>query len=599
MPNLDKVFNKFFPQSQTGSKGKFLLKMAWTVEILVAVIGICIAIIVVMQAQGTKDLDDLASRAVNLSDLTFGGIFFIVAIVELTKIPLATAVYYSVRIYWKIIFLISLLLVNVSTFETIVTGFERINRERTKIIDRKIVKYHSISTQINLINENTEVKAFDSDINKLREERAKINSAISEISLDGITRKQAILDQGSNQSSIDQLKEEIKSISETIKRLEEANSLLPSQIKKVGILGNNKKEIAAQIQTNKETINRSVAERETKEIQLKAITKKQGQSADGQIKLIETETKSKLKPLEDDLKNISSQINALEERKQGYALDDEAKDQKLRDLGDQKIQLITNEEGTGIDDLAPDSQVYRVATWLKGYFTIDYNDEINKINEQIFKLEKQKVKAITEKGWFDKFFSFFNKNSSLDNEAIDRQIANLKEKIIEFENKALKADTNISESVYADIPQGAITAAFWLWFGVLSFIISVTGTMLAFASLVLLDPRLHIIRNKRTANWRGLSIRISKFFVLCNKYIWGKIKRFRDPNIKTVEKEVEKIVEKEVIVEKFMGEKIVYEKVEVPKEVVRKEIVYVPLPTDDNELIKKGPFTNPEYDKKK
>ena len=599
MPNLDKVFNKFFPQSQTGSKGKFLLKMAWTVEILVAVIGICIAIIVVMQAQGTKDLDDLASRAVNLSDLTFGGIFFIVAIVELTKIPLATAVYYSVRIYWKIIFLIGLLLVNVSTFETIVTGFERINRERTKIIDRKIVKYHSISTQINLINENTEVKAFDSDINKLREERAKINSAISEITLDGITRKQAILDQGSNQSSIDQLKEEIKSISETIKRLEEANSLLPSQIKKVGILGNNKKEIAAQIQTNKETINRSVAERETKEIQLKAITKKQGQSADGQIKLIETETKSKLKPLEDDLKNISSQINALEERKQGYALDDEAKDQKLRDLGDQKIQLITNEEGTGIDDLAPDSQVYRVATWLKGYFTIDYNDEINKINEQIFKLEKQKVKAITEKGWFDKFFSFFNKNSSLDNEAIDRQIANLKEKIIEFENKALKADTNISESVYADIPQGAITAAFWLWFGVLSFIISVTGTMLAFASLVLLDPRLHIIRNKRTANWRGLSIRISKFFVLCNKYIWGKIKRFKDPNIKTVEKEVEKIVEKEVIVEKFMGEKIVYEKVEVPKEVVRKEIVYVPLPTDDNELIKKGPFTNPEYDKKK
>ena len=599
MPNLDKVFNKFFPQSQTGSKGKFLLKMAWTVEILVAVIGICIAIIVVMQAQGTKDLDDLASRAVNLSDLTFGGIFFIVAIVELTKIPLATAVYYSVRIYWKIIFLISLLLVNVSTFETIVTGFERINRERTKIIDRKIVKYHSISTQINLINENTEVKAFDSDINKLREERAKINSAISEISLDGITRKQAILDQGSNQSSIDQLKEEIKSISETIKRLEEANSLLPSQIKKVGILGNNKKEIAAQIQTNKETINRSVAERETKEIQLKAITKKQGQSADGQIKLIETETKSKLKPLEDDLKNISSQINALEERKQGYALDDEAKDQKLRDLGDQKIQLITNEEGTGIDDLAPDSQVYRVATWLKGYFTIDYNDEINKINEQIFKLEKQKVKAITEKGWFDKFFSFFNKNSSLDNEAIDRQIANLKGKIIEFENKALKADTNISESVYADIPQGAITAAFWLWFGVLSFIISVTGTMLAFASLVLLDPRLHIIRNKRTANWRGLSIRISKFFVLFNKYIWGKIKRFRDPNIKTVEKEVEKIVEKEVIVEKFMGEKIVYEKVEVPKEVVRKEIVYVPLPTDDNELIKKGPFTTPEYDKKK
>ena len=83
------------------------------------------------------------------------------------------------------------------------------------------------------------------------------------------------------------------------------------------------------------------------------------------------------------------------------------------------------------------------------------------------------------------------------------------------------------------------------------------------------------------------------------KYIWGKIKRFRDPNIKIVEKEVEKIVEKKVEVEKFVGEKIVYEKVEVPKEVIRKEIVYVPLPTDDNELLKKGPFTAPDYDKKK
>ena len=599
MPNLDKVFNKFFPQSQTGSKGKFLLKMAWTVEILVAVIGICIAIIVVMQAQGTKNLDDLAGRAVNLSDLTFGGIFFIVAIVELTKIPLATAVYYSVRIYWKIIFLIGLLLVNVSTFETIVTGFERINRERTKIIDKKIVKYHSISTQIEQLNENTEVKAFDSDINKLREERSKINLAISGISLDGVKRKQAVLDQGSNQSSIDQLKEEIKSISETIKRLEEANSLLPSQVKKVGILGNNKKEIAAQIQANKETIIRNIAERKTKESQLKVMNVKQGQSADGQIKLIDTETKSKLKPLEDDLKNITAQINILEERKQGYALDDEAKDKKLRYLKDQKIELITNENGDGIDDLAPDSQVYRVATWLKGYFLIDYNDEVNKINEQIFKLEKQKVKTITEIGWFDKFFSFFNKNSNLDNEAIDKQISNLEAKIIEFEKKAVKAETNISESVYADLPQGAITAAFWLWFGVLSFIISVTGTMLAFASLVLLDPRLHIIRNKRTANLRGLSIRISKFFVLINKYLWGKIKRFRDPNVKIVEKEV--VVEKEVekIVEKNIGEKIVYEKVEVPKEVIRKELIYVPLPTDDEELIKKGPIKTTDYDKKK
>ena len=183
MPNLDKIFNKFYPQSQTGSKGKFLLNMAWTVEILVAIIGICIAIIVIINAQGTQNVEDLAGRSLKLNDITFGGIFFIVAIVELTKIPLATAVYYSVRIYWKVIFLIGLLLVNVSTFETIVTGFERINRERTKVVDKKIVKYHSINTQIEQLQDNANVKQFDGEINELRKQRTNINQQISEISV--------------------------------------------------------------------------------------------------------------------------------------------------------------------------------------------------------------------------------------------------------------------------------------------------------------------------------------------------------------------------------------------------------------------------------
>ncbi len=61
--------------------------------------------------------------------------------------------------------------------------------------------------------------------------------------------------------------------------------------------------------------------------------------------------------------------------------------------------------------------------------------------------------------------------------------------------------------------------------------------------------------------------------------------------------EVEKIVEK--IVEKPVGQKIVYEKVEVPKEVIRKELVYVPLPTDDTGVLKKGPFSVPEDKTKK
>ena len=598
MPNLDKIFNKFYPQSQTGSKGKFLLNMAWTVEILVAIIGICIAIIVIINAQGIENVDELSGRSLRLNDITFGGIFFIVAIVELTKIPLATAVYYSVRLYWKIIFLVGLLLVNVSTFETIVTGFERINRERTKIVDKKIVKYHSINTQLEQLEDNTNIKQFDGEINELRKQRSEINKQISEINVSGQKRIQDIKDSGTNTSAIDELRKQIDTLNSDISDLRNQNVELTGQIDGK-FFNSNKKTITNNIESNKLTINNYEIDKRDKESKLSNLINAQGKSSSGAIEIENSEIQSKTKPLKDELEIIAKNIAALEGNKTQYNLDDEEKIKRIKKLEAERLELISNGEGTGIDDLAPDSQVYRVATWLKDWFIIDYNNEINEINEQIFQLEKQKVKSITERGWFDKLFSVFNKNSRLDNEAIDRQISNLNTKIIEFEKKAIKAETKVSDSVYADIPSGALAAAFWLWFGVLSFIISVTGTMLAFASLVLLDPRLHIIRNKRTANWKGLGTRISKFFVLINKYIWGKIKRFRDPNIKIVEKEVEKIVEKKVEVEKFVGEKIVYEKVEVPKEVIRKEIVYVPLPTDDNELLKKGPFTAPDYDKKK
>ena len=614
MPNLDNIFNKFFPQSQTGSKGKFLLRMAWSVEILVALIGLCIGIIIIRGAQGVTEASDLMARGISLNDLTIGMIFIIVAVVELTKIPLATAVYYSVRLSWKIIFLLGLLLVNVSTFETIVTGFERINRERTKVVDKMIVEYNSIKTQIELINDNTKVKTFDIDINNLRDQRTKINSQISEITINGQKRIQDILNTGSNKDAIAQLQSQIDTLTNDISTLSAKKADLPNQIKKIGILKTNEKSILAEIAAIEKTIINKEKEKRIKEEKIADLIKQQSVNTSGQVDIIKNEITLAIKPLNEELEIISAKINDLEKRQKGFTLDKEDKDQKLRDLEDRKLELISNSEGTGIDDLAPDNQVFRVAIWLKGWFVIDYNKEIDKINDQIFELEKQKVKSITEKSWFDNILSYFNKNSELDNEAIDKQISRLQIQISDFEKKAERALNTVEESVYADLPRGAITAAFWIWFGVLSFIISVTGTLLAFASLVMLDPRLHIIRNKRTAHWKGLSIRISKLIVLINKYVWGKIKRFRDPNVKiiekevVVEKEVEKIVEKPIEVEKIVEkivekpveiEKIVIKEVEVPKEIetIRKEMVYVPLPTDDEELLKKGPFSAPDYDK--
>ena len=71
-----------------------------------------------------------------------------------------------------------------------------------------------------------------------------------------------------------------------------------------------------------------------------------------------------------------------------------------------KLELITQ-----IDELAPDNQVFRVATWLKGWFIVDYNEEIRKINEQIFELEKQKVGGGSRSSfWINLLASVLNRN---------------------------------------------------------------------------------------------------------------------------------------------------------------------------------------------
>ena len=67
---------------------------------------------------------------------------------------------------------------------------------------------------------------------------------------------------------------------------------------------------------------------------------------------------------------------------------------------------------------------------------------------------------------------------------------------------------------------------------------------------------------------------------------------------KKVEVEVEKIVEK-IIEKPVIQEKIIEKEIEVPKQIEKKVFVHVPFPTDDPEVIKKGPMIYNDKDKKK
>ena len=221
---------------------------------------------------------------------------------------------------------------------------------------------------------------------------------------------------------------------------------------------------------------------------------------EGQIKLIRKETQDKIKPINEQIKSIADKLKKLDESKNIKMDKMQNREIVIDVLEDEKLELIKK-----IDKVAPDNQVFRVATWLRGWFEINYEEEIRKLDKRIFELENLKVAEIKERNWFQKIFPFFYEDKRFDNATIDKQIRSLEKQIDILERKSdLKAETT-ETSIYADIPKGALIAAFWLWFGVLSFVISVVGTLLAFASLVLSDPRLHAIRNKKD-RWKGLSI---------------------------------------------------------------------------------------------
>ena len=99
--------------------GKFLLIFAWIVELSAASVGLLFAwLILYGKVSGMETTHD------QLTVILAAIPFVIVAIVELTKIPLASACYFSTSRLHKYAFGISLLLVSFITFETFANGFQ-------------------------------------------------------------------------------------------------------------------------------------------------------------------------------------------------------------------------------------------------------------------------------------------------------------------------------------------------------------------------------------------------------------------------------------------------------------------------------------------
>ncbi|MCH9845769.1 MAG: hypothetical protein K0U39_09720 [Alphaproteobacteria bacterium] len=170
--------------------GKNVYRIAWVIEILAAFVGLFFAWTTAWYAYTTFD------------DITWvsaiGGAlpFIIIAIMEPTKIFLASGLYHAKSIIWKSVFLGGLCLLIFVTFETIYNGLiqnnvnvtrgiQNINNQRNEISDEltdisnQISQYQHGNKNRELINQEFDTKIIERE-NNIVEQRANIRNDYSQ-----------------------------------------------------------------------------------------------------------------------------------------------------------------------------------------------------------------------------------------------------------------------------------------------------------------------------------------------------------------------------------------------------------------------------------
>ena len=195
MPNLDNIHFKFFPKAKTAPYGKTLIKFAWAIEILVAIVGLSIAVLLYTKA--ISDSEDISTATTltekiteNIDGVIVSLAFVVVSLVELTKIPLATAFYYAAKARWKITFIVALILINISTFETIIQGFELGFYKRSNEVAKVKQKLEDINSTINekTIDTEGDKKSILKDESEILNSINSINKQITDVNIKKIIK---------------------------------------------------------------------------------------------------------------------------------------------------------------------------------------------------------------------------------------------------------------------------------------------------------------------------------------------------------------------------------------------------------------------------
>jgi len=180
--------------------GVRLVKFAWVVEILAVTIGFLISIIVSYSVYDELNRHDSTSTFGDYANILVAGLpFVLVAVVEASKIPIATAMMYARHFRWRFLLFIGLFMLALITFETMSNGFERnfaglnisINEQKNEslLLQNQIQDLQRRKKEINTIDPDKVDNRYNQTVEKanqnyyraLQVERQHINNQLKSL----------------------------------------------------------------------------------------------------------------------------------------------------------------------------------------------------------------------------------------------------------------------------------------------------------------------------------------------------------------------------------------------------------------------------------
>jgi len=545
--------------------GKFLRRFAWAFEIAAVTIGLAISIATMMS--NFEEMNSYRDTGLNWGDwanIFIAAIpFVMVAMVEITKIPLVGVFYKTTSRLWKWVFGACLVFVAAITFESAFNGFERNFAALMYSIDAP----------------KKEIVTADQRIEKLAADRENLTSlSLESIEAEYNQRYEELFSQTNQQKTeiqdqVSGLRASIQTeyVEELRKELDNArierSRLISQQDAELDRITSDYANQAGNISDQLDSERRSLQGQLAQERQrlLKMEEDAQREIADSNFftkKGIEESWGKKIQAQSGVVASLRNRLNAGAgnsslsnvQRQESEAKDSvRARFSALIKTQEQKIERLSREIAKSVGSKEKEIEG-NVAVYQEQLKSLD-----SQFQEQLAIIQANRDESYVRLGNNEKLVADIDaKLDALQTRRIDL-VQEINEKVAGNQIYRMATWTTNKESA-ADVERDVVGLVAAIWFGSLAALIAIMGIFLALGSYVITDPSW----KDRDAQKSGSSL-ISKMLKARRAYY---ITQRKSAMTRKEIVEVDRVVFKEV-----------------PVETVRKEFVHVPFYTNDKRLL--------------